>query len=103
MLLNNAQYHVTELQSQFMIFALFYTLFSPNAYKDRLFWIVLRITFFICKTQSSEPIFNVKFGCEDDEVKYYQEGDLIIGGVFTLTSATRPYVEKNTQILYCMV
>ncbi|XP_077334595.1 uncharacterized protein LOC143975937 [Lithobates pipiens] len=116
MSLSNVQHQVTELCTQSVIFriaeiVLFYTymkiktLSSPNSYKSWLFWIVLRMTFFIYKTQSSEPIFKVQFGVREFDLDFYQEGDLIIGGVFTIATSTvhDTGIENNTRTLYCQI
>ncbi|XP_077334210.1 vomeronasal type-2 receptor 26-like [Lithobates pipiens] len=60
--------------------------FSLNFYKVRLFWIVMWMTLVINKAQWTPPTKDVQLGYPDDEVIFYREGDLLIGGVFTISA-----------------
>ncbi|XP_077334754.1 vomeronasal type-2 receptor 1-like [Lithobates pipiens] len=75
--------------------------FSLNFCKIWLFWIVLWMTLFINKAQRSPPIKDFQLGCPDDEIILYREGDLLIGGVFTLSAGTVNMTSIDARSVLC--
>lgn len=74
---------------------------SYNDNKGQLLRIVLWMTLLLYGDQSSSTIFHIQFEATEEEIKFYQEGDFIIGGVLTISAATTNYTENNTVFLYC--
>lgn len=57
-------------------------------HKVSLYWIVLWMSFCAHTSSGSSSVCDLRIKAVDEEFGFYQEGDLLIGGVFTIRAGT---------------
>lgn len=74
------------------------TLAVLTVYKVQILWAFLWMSFCIYNTQSLSSVCNLRIKDIGEEFGFYQEGDFIIGGVFTIRAGTSNVKGTNSYV-----